>query len=622
MKLWSILLVTISIFGICHVEPYELSFVDWPTPAPPTSTTPPVSSTKPPPAEQFNSLTDILDLIPIEVWLVVLFLESAFVGAFGAYCYWKVQQWRDEKMAREKAWERRLARVSEVSASKNRNAGGVDPAKRPRESAKWLKHVKEVTLKRGGVELLPMEDVIVKNKEKFKKPQNELRENEVWVERQTGPDIDKDSDPKTENALDEQDYQLEDGWHGKSALNITRKEFKKLFTKMSYSPSMCSIIPGKERDPSKTVIANWFEWCQPEFEIPIELTAMSAGNPKLCRDPKVQAWDSTSYLVDDTHFIHASTVTAPGKEYIGKAIICQAPFDDKEKGHPDTRESFWRMVWDTRATYVVMCCQIMENGVQKCGRYFPDETGATENYGFAEVQLLEKHEMLNGHLLTRKIELTSGTWKHSDDDPPIRTITHFQFLKWKEGEGLEGEMSMDAFNYVNHRTRNNLDPIIVHSSLGTGRACAFVGAEYMFQMINTKKCGTARFFQVDFRTKRLGALQNGKQLFWVQNMAFELLIKKLKMHHLKFEMEEQWNFLKNYSNKETDKAARDTLAITDQQMCGQTVSFKGVPGQKVRILMRSINAEQEMLEEQKTQEATDKSVKQRKVGNAKKTGGH
>lgn len=46
---------------------------------------------------------------------------------------------------------------------------------------------------------------------------------------------------------------------------------------------MCSIIPGKERDPSKTVIANWFEWCQPEFEIPIELTAMSAGNPKLCR---------------------------------------------------------------------------------------------------------------------------------------------------------------------------------------------------------------------------------------------------------------------------------------------------------------------------------------------------
>lgn len=82
------------------------------------------------------------------------------------------------------------------------------------------------------------------------------------------------------------------------------------------------------------------------------------------------------------------------------------------------------------------------------------------------------------------------------------------------------------------------------------------------------------------------------------------------MHHLKFEMEEQWNFLKNYSNKETDKAARDTLAITDQQMCGQTVSFKGVPGQKVRILMRSINAEQEMLEEQKTQEATDKSVKQ------------
>ncbi|CAL2035316.1 unnamed protein product [Caenorhabditis brenneri] len=386
-------------------------------------------------------------------------------------------------------------------------------------------------------------------KEKFSKPDtaiDDLVDGEVWVERKDIIGSSDDYDPTA--AVKEEDDGGKDRkqpmeMSASNRLTIQPSVFEKLFKKMIFKPTLLEIMKSDERDPSKSLVQNWFEYCQPDFEIPAEIVALSMLNHDSCIDPEVHTWDETAYLVDDQHFIHASVVPMPGEGETGKAIICQAPMDKTFLKKKDTRRHFWKMVFDTKAEFIVMACQNVENKKVKCGRYFPEKSDQGATYDDMSINLTDAREMYQGELMVRCFMITNK------DKDETRKVVHYQFLKWKERSIPSGELAMEAFKFVNNQVRRQKKPYICHSSLSTGRACVFVGVEYMCSMICNKRRASTHYYQIDFRTKRMGALQTGEQLYFVQNMAFELLIKEFNFYKFQPEMKIEWERLAHYYEK-------------------------------------------------------------------------
>uniref|UniRef100_A0A1I7UMA7 Tyrosine-protein phosphatase domain-containing protein n=1 Tax=Caenorhabditis tropicalis TaxID=1561998 RepID=A0A1I7UMA7_9PELO len=462
----------------------------------------------------------------------------------------------------------------------------------------WLQSkypLKEVTEEKRP--LIEGEEPEEKNGSKFKEEMNnwvnrhteppksqwDLQEGEVLVERR--PRGEGKSDPQmTTNHPEEQvgrggkplkGILLEDHGMGKP------DSFAMIFKRMAFKPTFLEVMKAEERDPSKSLIQNWFEYCQPQFEIPSELTVWSS-NESDCVDHDVQAWDLTAYLVEDQYFINASIVPMPGMMgNLGQAIICQAPMDSSFERKTNTCGRFWKMVHELKAEFIVMACQFVENEQPTCGKYFPEHKGGTKTYGSITVTLTDQHDMYGGDLIVRKI-----SYHLKSNKADGKTLTHFQFTKWKARTIPTGEVAIEALKFVNQQVRRRLIPYICHSNLGTGRACVFTGIEYLTSMIcNRSSRVSTHCFQVDFRSKRLGAIETGEQLYFVQNMAFELLIKDFGYTtEYSEKMKIEWDNLRNYY----DKGPRNRKMLLELQAYelekfGELIPFSST-GKKATIL--------------------------------------
>lgn len=391
-------------------------------------------------------------------------------------------------------------------------------------------------------------------------------------------------DQKNENDGQNQKDEKEDSF----CLNIKETEFMAILEKMAYSPTILTNLTSEYRDPSLSLIQNWFEHCQPEFEIPDKLCRLGLENPTLNRNPAARQWDSTSLVVDkgrNNYFMNAHTLLMPGEagEIVGTMIICQAPFDNKEKGKKETRGLFWKMVEETRSEMIVMACQNKEKGVIKCGKYFPDRVKQGEVFGDYKITLIELRELYEGELVVRRLEYYDKT---AGKISPA-SILHYQFPKWKEGGIPSGKLPLDAIKFVTMQARRQSKPVIVHSSLGTGRACIFAGVEFLCRSLCVDPHNTPTIsFQIDFRKRKMGALQTGEQLFYVQNVALDMIAKKFYSNEntgeiIKATIEKQWEYLRRYYKKDAqNQKDLEELQVADVEKFGEKVPFACPPGRK------------------------------------------
>lgn len=427
---------------------------------------------------------------------------------------------------------------------------------------------------------------------------SDLADVEMWVERKTI--IGSSDDHKTTAVVEEdsdpgRDRRKPLDLETSNRLTIQPSVFEKLFKKMIFKPSLLEIMKSEERDPAKSLVQNWFEFCQPDFEIPAEVIALSMANPHICIDHNVHTWDDTAYLVEEKQFIHASIVPMPGEGDTGKVIVCQAPMDDTFVGKKDTRRNFWKMVKDLDSDFIVMACQHLENKKKKCGKYFPEKVDQMITYGDMSVTLTDAREMYGGELMVRHF-----TIYHKSDKEATKNVKHFQFLKWKERSIPTGELPLEAFKFVNSEVRRQTKPYVCHSSLGTGRACVFVGVEYMCSMVCNKRRASTHFFQIDFRTKRMGALQTGEQLYFVQNMAFELLLKEFTFYKYQAELKIEWDRLAHFYEKgEKNRKDLKELEEFEKKKFKKTIPFTS-NGRKKPIL--TVTAPKEEKKDQNMEE--------------------
>ncbi|CAI5442026.1 unnamed protein product [Caenorhabditis angaria] len=136
---------------------------------------------------------------------------------------------------------------------------------------------------------------------------------------------------------------------------------------------------------------------------------------------------------------------------------------------------FWRMIVHTKTTYIVMLCDVTEDGKPKCYQYWPDKPGQSVTHG----------------------EFTITCKNEEDKDEHV--IKSILTIKNKGG---------DVEHTLRHlHTKTCTGPVCVHCSAGIGRTGTFVCIEACLQTLTDEKELDIVATVKALRNSRLGSVQ-------------------------------------------------------------------------------------------------------------------
>lgn len=164
---------------------------------------------------------------------------------------------------------------------------------------------------------------------------------------------------------------------------------------------------------------------------------------------------------EGSDYINANWISGliPGSER--GYVATQGPL---HKPLQSTLASFWRMIWEIDASVIVMLTKEVENGRDKCDRYWPEED-CPLNIGAYKISLISTK--LGNELVERTMEIQNL------DEHATRTVYQFQYIAWPDhGLPTGTHAFLDLAHKVDTVNTNN-GPIVVHCSAGIGRSGTF-----------------------------------------------------------------------------------------------------------------------------------------------------
>ncbi|XP_041862316.1 receptor-type tyrosine-protein phosphatase C isoform X3 [Melanotaenia boesemani] len=195
---------------------------------------------------------------------------------------------------------------------------------------------------------------------------------------------------------------------------------------------------------------------------------------------------------DSTKYINASHIDG----YWGQRafIAAQTPL-------PDTTDDFWLMVYQKKASAIVMLSDSSEGDKDSDSVYWDANK---KTFGDVEVEVTNKET--SATFITRSMLIRHVKRKES------RTVAHFQFLKW-ENKDLP-EKSQDFINMIKDIKHNYGDqiqrsmPVVVHCTNGSSRSGIFCALWNLLDSAETEKL--VDVFQVvkTLRKERQGMLSS------------------------------------------------------------------------------------------------------------------
>lgn len=205
----------------------------------------------------------------------------------------------------------------------------------------------------------------------------------------------------------------------------------------------------------------------------------------------------------------------PHSEYINANLVHNFGFSSRayiaaQGPTQDSRGDFWRMVWERNSTIVVMLTGLMENGVQKCERYWPLDVGAQHevHYGPFHIEMVSS-KRADSYLLN---ELRI---RRVDGDPGsnvTRQLQHFWYDSWPDhGVPIDVSGVTTMLNEVRLHGARASSPWIIHCSAGIGRTGTFIAIDMgMEQLIEAHHTDVLQIIKT-MRKDRGGMVQTYAQ---------------------------------------------------------------------------------------------------------------
>ncbi|CAD6193513.1 unnamed protein product [Caenorhabditis auriculariae] len=249
------------------------------------------------------------------------------------------------------------------------------------------------------------------------------------------------------------------------------------------------------------------------------------ANPLKNRYTDVLCIDSTRVILKNRKedYIHASWITMPDKSC---SYICtQGPL-------PETIADFWAMIHQEKPKFVIMLCNLVEGGGQKCALYYPEKVGTKENYDGFEVHFVEeKPEPVEG-VVCNVLHVTHKGEQHE--------LLHLIVPWWPDQLAPADAKPM--------KTNPKNAPIVVHCSAGVGRTATFVGIDYANVRLQEEPNLDLIDIVKEMRAMRYQAIQSHVQYLFLhvclleyfiqesfvrRDAPIEQFIEQYKMHALK-----------------------------------------------------------------------------------------
>lgn len=208
----------------------------------------------------------------------------------------------------------------------------------------------------------------------------------------------------------------------------------------------------------------------------------------------------------------------------GRAISCQGPLDNEY-------EHFWKMVWESKTTAVIMLTDLVEKRYLKCSWYLPSEKGETlpakDELPIEEVIMVTQiegpsrpsEESPRGftELVERRLELEYKGEK--------RTLIHYHLRGWGDFKAAPEVLLAKLVLTVWEKHFSRGEHIIPHCSAGIGRSGTFLAILETFSQLKRMPVLTADL--VMNVVKQLRSFENGREGM-VQNVEqYGLIFKTL-----------------------------------------------------------------------------------------------
>lgn len=211
-----------------------------------------------------------------------------------------------------------------------------------------------------------------------------------------------------------------------------------------------------------------------ELEYPYHQSRIQENNIKN-RYHNVPAYDDTRVMLEvidgehHTDYINANYID--GYERNREYIATQGPL-------PETVFDFWRMIWESETTTIVMLTRLEEKGRVKCAQYWPN----------------------NGNLALKDILITN-TDIQDFPDHVVRTfhvtrtgqaiernIRQFHFIAWPDFGVPDDPTALLAFirKVNNWREMTPSGPAVIHCSAGVGRTGTYITIDSQINSLKAK----------------------------------------------------------------------------------------------------------------------------------------
>ncbi|XP_029474082.1 receptor-type tyrosine-protein phosphatase C isoform X2 [Rhinatrema bivittatum] len=165
-------------------------------------------------------------------------------------------------------------------------------------------------------------------------------------------------------------------------------------------------------------------------------------------------------------YINASYID--GFKELRKYIAAQGPKDE-------TVDDFWKMIWEQKATIIVMVTRCEEGNRNKCAEYWPTVEYGKKSYGDIELKTNEEKKCPN--YIVRKLHITNTKERTAGRD-----VTHIQFVGWPDhGVPDDPHLLLKLRRRVNAFSNFFSGPILVHCSAGVGRTGTYIGIDAMME---------------------------------------------------------------------------------------------------------------------------------------------
>uniref|UniRef100_A0A8C6VQT2 Receptor-type tyrosine-protein phosphatase C n=1 Tax=Naja naja TaxID=35670 RepID=A0A8C6VQT2_NAJNA len=170
-------------------------------------------------------------------------------------------------------------------------------------------------------------------------------------------------------------------------------------------------------------------------------------------------------------YINASYID--GFKEMKKYIAAQGPKEE-------TIDDFWRMIWEQKATIVVMVTRCEEGSKVKCAKYWPSMEEETASYGNIIVSINECKVCPD--YIIQKLHIN-----HRRDKSAGRDVTHIQFTSWPDhGVPDDPHLLLKLRRRVNTLSNFFSGPIVVHCSAGVGRTGTYIGIDAMLEALEAE----------------------------------------------------------------------------------------------------------------------------------------